>query len=146
MSLITVSSGAFSMKSAFTNTTRFQKMFNLAHLILGNADNERVFFYVRKNPTDFRASMSHDTLSDILRCKVSLFTHTSCHKWQPPQEILISSRQATSTAVKDKYTTWTHALRLACMCYCLDLSKVPNEEFINNDNITLSVVFTHIFL
>ena len=80
-------------------------MFKLSQLILylphgSYADDERVFSYVRKNRTDFRASLSNYTLSGLLRCKVNLFSQTSCYQWQSPREVLKSARLATSAAVK----------------------------------------------
>ena len=96
-------------------------MFRLSQLILclphGNADDERAFSYMRKNCTDFRASLSKwyfvrppEVWGQPLRPDFLLprtLESSSCYQWQPSKKVLKSARLATLAAVK-KHRPITH--------------------------------------
>ncbi len=63
-----------------------------------DAEEERLFSIVHKNKTDSRSSLSLDgTLSNILTMKLQYPESTTpCFKWQPTEELMKSSKSATS--------------------------------------------------
>lgn len=64
-----------------------------------NADCERLFSTVRKNKTDFRASMSTKTLSSILTHKTMMSAQSQvCHAVQHRDELLKQAKSATYMA------------------------------------------------
>ena len=77
---------------------KYPILFKLAQLILslphGNADEERVFSLCTKNKTNFRGSLSTQTLASLLACKVNLFSHTACYQWNPDKSIVAGVKHA----------------------------------------------------
>lgn len=73
-------------------------LFKVAQVLLiiphSNAEEERVFSMVRKNKTDFRASLSTDgSLSSIL--KVKLNNKEPSHKYEPSKTLVDKSKKVT---------------------------------------------------
>jgi len=67
-----------------------------------NADCERLFSTVRKNKTDFRASLSTDTLSSILTHKTMLSARSQvCHSIVHSDELLRQAKFATYLALSN---------------------------------------------
>jgi len=61
-----------------------------------NADCERLFSAVRKNKTDFRSSLSTDTLSSILTHKTMTSARSQvCHTMTHSDELLRQAKSAT---------------------------------------------------
>ena len=59
-----------------------------------NAEEERVFSMVRKNKTDFRASLKSDgSLSSILTVKLN--NKEPSHKFEPSREVVEKSKKVT---------------------------------------------------
>ncbi len=81
---------------------RFKHLTKVAEAVLviphSDAEEERLFSIVRKNKTDSRLSLSLDgTLSNILAMKLQYPESTTpCFKWQPTEELMKSSKSATS--------------------------------------------------
>lgn len=65
-----------------------------------NAGCERIFSLVRKNRTDFRGSMSNDTLEALLVCKQEM-TSTPCHQQQFDQKFLKRAKSATYKSLQN---------------------------------------------
>lgn len=87
-----------SMKTGDSCNYRFSQLASIAQLVLtlphSNAGEERVFSLVRLNKTPYRSSLSVDgTLSSILTVK--LHNPEPCYQFEPPNEMLESSKRAT---------------------------------------------------
>ena len=69
-----------------------------------NADSERIFSIVKKNKTEFRASMSLDTLNSLLVQKIDMLAnHRVCHQATFSEEVLANAKKATKASL-DKHT------------------------------------------
>ena len=65
----------------------------------GNADEERVFFLVGKNRTDFRASLDlNRTLSSVITVKMNL--DESSHQFKPSKNLLKKAKAATWNCIQ----------------------------------------------
>ena len=81
----------------------YQRLAKVALLVLtlphSNAEEERILSLVTKNKTKFRPNLKLDgTLSSILTIKLA--NPEPCQKFEPTQEILQSSKKATSECNK----------------------------------------------
>lgn len=77
----------------------------LAHFMLGllsvphsNAACERLFSQVRKNKTDFRGSLSSQTLNAMMVAKANMVG--LCHAQKPTQDLLQKAKSATAQSLK----------------------------------------------
>lgn len=66
-------------------------------LVIPNSscDVERAFSVVRHIKTEFRCQLSHDTLVNLLSCKINLFSNSNCYEVQPSKRLLVAAMQST---------------------------------------------------
>ncbi|XP_072168656.1 uncharacterized protein [Diadema setosum] len=93
-----------SLKNPITGQLRFQRLAKVAQLVLclphSNADAERVFSSIGLNKTETRNALGLDgTLSSIMTIKMA--QGEPCFRYEPPAEVLQSSRSATSSYNKE---------------------------------------------
>ncbi|XP_041482851.1 uncharacterized protein LOC121429723 isoform X2 [Lytechinus variegatus] len=89
-----------SLKNEVTGRPKFLRLTKVAQLVLclphSNADAERVFSSIGLNKTDTRNSLHLDgMLSSIMTIKMA--ASEPCFKFEPPAEVLMASRRATSS-------------------------------------------------
>ena len=82
-------------KDTVTGQPCFLLLTKVAKLVLtlphSNADEERVFFLIRQNKTDFCSSLSLDgTLSSLLTIKMAI--EEPCHNYEPPSAVIKLSK------------------------------------------------------
>lgn len=92
------------MKFSITGQLRFKHLSRVAILVLtlphSNADEERVFSFIKQNKTDFRDSLDLDnTLTSLLTIKMAI--PEPCHKYEPPEKVIKKSKMATSNYNKE---------------------------------------------
>lgn len=76
-------------------------MLSLLMIPHSNAPTERIFSIVRKNQTEFRASMNTNTLNALLIEKVKFFSRGEvCYQKKFSESMLASAKQATTEFVK----------------------------------------------
>lgn len=89
------------VKSVNTGQVRFKELCQLMKLLLvlpnSNCDVERAFSLVRHIKTEFRCQMSHQTLVNLMSCKINKFIDIECHDLEVPGKLLKSAKQAAST-------------------------------------------------
>ena len=81
-----------------TGKRRFKWLSKIAKLVLtlphSNADEERVFSFVKHNKTPYRDALNiNSTLSSILAVKMA--SKEPCFKFEPTSEVLTASKKAT---------------------------------------------------
>lgn len=81
---------------------KYQKISNLMLLILtiphSNAECERIFSSITKIATQFRSSMTKDTLENLLICKSNTSKH--CFEQEFDKEFLKKAKSATANALQ----------------------------------------------
>ena len=110
--------GSLSQSKSSSEILKFPHLSQVAKLVLtlphSNADEERVFSPVRKNKTDFRASLDlNRTLSSVITMKMNL--DESSHQFKPSKNLLKKAKAATwnynqlhdGKSKKDNYTQQT---------------------------------------
>ena len=92
------------MKCSITDQLQFKHSSRVAILVLtlphSNADEERVFSFIKQNKTDFRDSLDLDNaLTSLLTIKMTI--PEPCHKYEPPEKVIKKSKMATSNYNKE---------------------------------------------
>ncbi|KAM7423434.1 hypothetical protein PAMA_011139 [Pampus argenteus] len=89
------------VKSVNTGQVRFKELCQLIKLLLvlpnSNRDVERAFSPPHQNRDDVRCQMSHQTLVNLMSCKINKFIDIECHDLEVPGKLLKSAKQAAST-------------------------------------------------
>ncbi|KAM7412355.1 hypothetical protein PAMA_022033 [Pampus argenteus] len=89
------------VKSVNTGQVRFKELCQLMKLLLvlpnSNCDVERAFSLVHHIKTEFRCQMSHQTLVNLMSCKINKFIDIECHDLEVTGKLLKSAKQAAST-------------------------------------------------
>lgn len=92
------------MQQPETSVPRLRNLSKVARTVLviphSNAEEERLFSMIRKSKTDSHSSLNIDgTLSNIKLANSE--TTTPCYKWKPDNELLQSSKRATTIYNRD---------------------------------------------
>ena len=61
-----------------------------------NCDVERAFSMVGHIKTEFRSQMSHQTLVNLMSCKINMFVDTNCYDMDVSGNLLKSAKQTAS--------------------------------------------------
>ena len=84
--------------------TRYEELANLALCLLSiptsNADSERVFSLVRRIKTDFRSSLSTQSVSSLISCHFNNLGHC-CEMTSFDEDLLKQVKSCTSAAMKE---------------------------------------------
>lgn len=85
-------------KDSITGQLQFGLLSKIAKLIItlphSNADEERVFSFIRQNKTDFQSSLSlTGTLLSLFTVKMAI--DQPCHKFEPTNEVIKQSKRVT---------------------------------------------------
>jgi len=86
------------LRDTVTGHFRFERLSKVAKLVLtlphSNADEERVFSFIKMNKTPTRNSLDlNETLSSLLTIKMAV--KEPCYKFEPPPEVVKMSKKVT---------------------------------------------------
>ncbi|KAA0723999.1 hypothetical protein E1301_Tti023113 [Triplophysa tibetana] len=86
------------VRSVSSGQLRFREICQLMKVLLvlpnSNCDVERAFSIVRHIKTEFRSQMSHQTLVNLMSCKINKFIDTECYEVEVSGKLLKSAKQA----------------------------------------------------
>ena len=135
--------GSLSQSKSSNEILKFPHLSQVAKLVLtlphSNADEERVFSLVRKNKTDFRASLDlNRTLSSVITVKMNL--DESSHQFMPSKNLLKKAKAASwnynqlhdGKSKKDNNTQQTTSFSASASTSIPTNSSAPTKSYSKN--------------